>query len=142
MPKYSLFQTTAISDRPKAKPAWKKEGKNNRKQNQVFQQQQYLDQSAIQHLKNLVHKSEEVVAANNRAAAAAAAPEAVPAAANGTATTNGAANKNIGVKLSPIIRHSQEVVTQLRAQQEVSRTKGNEVVCESRRVAPDVLTLL
>lgn len=47
------------------KATWKKEGKNNRKQNQAFhaalqqQQQQYLDQSAIQHLKNLVTKSSE-----------------------------------------------------------------------------------
>ncbi|BES92174.1 multiple ankyrin repeats single kh domain [Nesidiocoris tenuis] len=60
-----VVQATAISDRPKVKATWKKEGKNNRKQNQAFhaalqqQQQQYLDQSAIQHLKNLVTKSSE-----------------------------------------------------------------------------------
>uniref|UniRef100_A0A0A9WC50 Ankyrin repeat and KH domain-containing protein 1 n=1 Tax=Lygus hesperus TaxID=30085 RepID=A0A0A9WC50_LYGHE len=114
-----VVAATAISDRPKAKPTWKKEGKNNRKQNPTFPQvtqPPYLDQSAIQHLKNLVHKSEDGLAAANRQTPAGAVDLNGAAPANGTATANGAAANKSFVKL-PMFRHT-DVVTQLRAQQE------------------------
>ncbi|XP_014270909.1 ankyrin repeat domain-containing protein 17 isoform X5 [Halyomorpha halys] len=59
-----VVQATAISDRPKAKPTWKKEGgKGVRKQVVSFQpslpqQGQYFDHSTIQQLKQLAYKSE------------------------------------------------------------------------------------
>lgn len=58
----SVSQNTAISDRPKAKPVSKKEGKNLRKQQVAYQAALQQQQNQAAHLKHLAQINEQLQA--------------------------------------------------------------------------------